>query len=178
MATSVKVKREANVSSSQSRICRLAIERLSISQCMPAPSALRNCRKVFGHGERVEEILGVRRHHVGLGGGDQGGQVIWATVSGSSFHFQISARNDDRSGAPFVQKPRRTIFQCRPRSPSITLITFFSSAGSMAGRLAIASALKPIIERPTVNFPPRSGWPGSAMIAANRCSKAATRGAM
>ena len=48
-ASSVKATREANVSSSQSRIWRLAIERLSISQCMPAPSALRNWRKVFGH---------------------------------------------------------------------------------------------------------------------------------
>ena len=39
---------EFSVSSSQSRILRLAIDRLTISQCMPAPSASVNWMKVLG----------------------------------------------------------------------------------------------------------------------------------
>src|SRR5215204_6397876 len=80
------------------------MDRFSISQCTPAPSASGNSRNCFGAVRASKRSLAFDDAMSDSTLVTRVGHVMFATVSGSSLHFIISARNDDRSGAPLVQQ--------------------------------------------------------------------------
>src|SRR5262245_33152749 len=99
------------VSSSQLKICRLAMERLSASQCMPAPSESKNRIIAFGHFKASYSSLALDDAMSDSAAVISVGHRISPTSAGSSFHLLSSVRSELRSEAPLVQNPRLMIFQ-------------------------------------------------------------------